>query len=647
MSLENKSYTADDITILQGLEGIRKRPAMYIGSTNAFGLHHLVWEMIDNAVDEVMNGFGDTIIVTIHKDGSVSVSDNGRGIPVDMIPAYKKPAVEILFTTLHSGGKFSDKVYNASSGLHGVGTCVVNALSDFCDVTIYKNGTINHIRFEDGGKKVAVPLEVLGTTKKTGTTVRFKPDATVFTTVEFKWDTIYNHMQGRAFLTKGHFLLKDERSGLEQEFYYEDGIKQYVETCNQNKRPMSDIIYFQETEGKIEMSVAMQYCYEDYAETLFSYANSIRTKDGGSHETGFRLGLTRAVNDFAEANKLLKGKTNLDGNDIREGLTAVISLKLPEALNEFEGQTKSKLGSPEALNAVNNFIYKNFSYYLAENKDFALTLIKKCYDSQAARLAARKAREETRTHKKAKSEMIVSDKLTPAQSKDYKNCELFIVEGESAGGSARKARDRIYQAILPLRGKPLNTDGVTMDRMLKNEEFSTIIATIGSGVGQGFNVEDAHYGKIIIMTDADTDGAHIQTLLLTFFYRYMRPLIDAGMVYVAVPPLYHVQKMDAKGRIVAEKYAWDDKDLALAKQEVGRGYTVSRFKGLGEMNVDQLKDTTMNKAKRKLIQIHIEDAMLVEKRVGILMGKDTTIRRQWVEENVDFSNHDDFKKEDI
>ncbi len=647
MSNEPTSYTADDITVLQGLEGIRKRPAMYIGSTNTFGLHHLVWEMIDNAVDEIMNGFGSNVIVTIYKDGSVSVQDDGRGIPVDILKSYNKPAVEVIFTTLHSGGKFSDKVYNASSGLHGVGTCVVNALSLYCDVTICKNGKINHIRFEDGGRKVAVPMEVLGNTKKSGTTVRFKPDPSIFTTVDFKWDTIYNHMQGRAFLTKGHFILKDERSGLEQDFYYENGIKQYVETCNQNKRPMSDIIYFHETEGKIEMSVAMQYCYEDYAETLFSYANSIRTKDGGSHETGFRAGLTRAVNDFAANNNLLKGKVNLDGNDIREGLTAVISLKLPEGINEFEGQTKTRLGSPEALNAVTNFIYKNFSYYLAENKDFALNLIKKCYDSQNARLAARKAREESRTHKKAKSEMIVSDKLTPAQSKDYKNCELFIVEGESAGGSARKARDRIYQAILPLRGKPLNTDGVTMERMLKNEEFSTIIGTIGSGVGQSFNVEDSHYGKVIIMTDADTDGAHIQTLLLTFFYRYMRPLIDAGMVYVAVPPLYHVKKIDSKGKTVSEKYAWDDKGLEIAKQEVGKGYTVSRFKGLGEMNVDQLRDTTMDKAKRRLIKINIEDSMLVEKRVGILMGKDTTIRRQWVEENVDFSNHDDFDKEVI
>ncbi|MDD4154472.1 MAG: ATP-binding protein, partial [Bacilli bacterium] len=536
------TYTAEDIDILEGLSGVRKRPAMYIGSTNSSGLHHLVWEVIDNGVDEALSGYGNKIAVTIHKDGSLSVEDEGRGIPVDLHHQTNMPAVQLIFSTLHSGGKFSDAVYKSSAGLHGVGASVTNALSEFLDVTVYRDGLINHLRFENGGK-LATPLEVIGKTNKHGTLVRFKPDATIFSSIDFKWDTIYNHLQESAFLLKRvRFILKDERTDLSHEFYYVDGLKEYVTTLNQSKKPLGNVVSFEDDANGIIIECAMQYCIEDYNESIYSYANNVRTRDGGTHETGFRIGLTRAVNDFAVEHSLLKGKSKIEGSDIREGLTAILSLKIPESLLQYEGQTKSKLGTPEAIQAVNNFIYSKLTYYLNENKEFAVNLIKKVNDSRDARLAARKAKEEARTTKKVKNDLLISDKLTPCQSKDYPLNELFIVEGESAGGTARKGRDRLHQAILPLRGKPLNTDNVTMDRMLKNEEFATIISTIGANVGQNFDIEDSRYGKIIIMTDADTDGAHIQTLLLTFFYHYMRPLVNKGKIYVAVPPLYRVYK---------------------------------------------------------------------------------------------------------
>ena len=406
---------------------------------------------------------------------------------------------------------------------------------------------------------------------------------------------------------------------------------------------MSPVIYFEDKTGEIKMETALQYCGEDYNEIVFSYANNVRTRDGGTHETGFKMGITRAVNDFAEENELLKGKQKLEGGDIREGLTAVISLQIPEPILEYEGQTKSKLGTADALMLVNNFIYSKFTYYLAENKEFAINLIKKCVDSQGARIAARKAKEEARSAKKTRQEIILSDKLTPAQSKDYEKNELFIVEGESAGGTARKGRDRVHQAILPLRGKPLNTDNVTIDRMLKNQEFATIINAIGANFGQNFDAKESHYGKVIIMTDADTDGAHIQTLLLTFFYNYMRGLITEGKVFIAVPPLYRVYK-EINKRIIYE-YAWDNSGLEKAKLKIGAGYKISRYKGLGEMDASQLWETTMNPKERKLIRIGIEDPLLVEKRVGVLMGKDPGVRRKWVEENVDFTLVDTFIKE--
>ena len=643
--MANNNYTADDIHVLQGLEGVRKRPAMYIGSTNATGLHHLVWEVVDNAVDEALSGYGNIITVTIHKDGSVSVLDEGRGIPVGINKETGKSAVDLVFSELHAGGKFNSAVYKSAAGLHGVGASVTNALSEYCDVTVFRDGNINHIRYENGGHLVT-PLEVTGQTRKHGTLVRFKPDATIFTTVEFKADIISSHLQESAFLMKGvHFVLVDERVNTRDEFYYQNGLVEYINNMNMNKNHLTPVMSFSDidSETNIDVEIAMQFCNEDYNETTYSYVNNVRTRDGGTHETGFRAGLTKAVNDFGEQQNILKGK-KLEGNDIREGLTTIIALKIPEAYLEFEGQTKGKLGTPQAVTVVSNIIYNKFSYYLLENKELAMRIIKKCLDSQAARIAARKAKEEVRSSKKVKQEVILSDKLTPAQSKDYKKNELFIVEGDSAGGSAKKGRDRLHQAILPLRGKPLNTDSISMDRLLHNEEFATVINTIGAGFGQSFDIEDIHYGKIIIMTDADTDGAHIQTLLLTFFYHYMRELITSGHVYIAVPPLYRVYKEDKSHKVI-QRYAWSDAELDEAKKYVGAGYKINRYKGLGEMDAVQLKETTMDPKSRLLIQVDIEDPFLVERRVNVLMGKDTSLRKKWVEDNVDFNEIDTFIKE--
>ena len=642
--MAERQYTANDIHILQGLEGVRKRPAMYIGSSNSSGLHHLVWEVVDNAVDEALSGFGKNIIVTLHKDGSCSVLDEGRGIPVDINKETGRPGVEIVFTELHAGGKFNSQVYKSAGGLHGVGASVTNALSVWCDVTVYQNGGVYHLKFENGGHLVT-PLERIGDTKKHGTLVRFKPDPEIFSTVDFKYDTIASHLQESAFLMKGvRFIIYDERSGDKQEFFYQNGLVEYITNLNSEKNPIIDVVNFSEVDSitNIETEIALQYCYEDYNETIYSYVNNVKTGDGGTHESGFRTGITRAVNDFAESQGMLKGK-KLEGSDIREGLTAIVSLKIPEELLEFEGQTKGKLGTPAANSVVSNLIYNKFTYYLTENKESAIRIIKKCMDSQQARLAARKAKDEARSSKKTKQEVILSDKLTPAQSKEYLKNELFIVEGDSAGGTAKKGRDRIHQAILPLRGKPLNTDSISLDKLLHNEEIATIINTVGAGFGQSFDIEDIHYGKIIIMTDADTDGAHIQTLLLTFFYHYMRQLITAGHIYIAVPPLYRIYKED--GKKLVQEYAWDDEGLEKAKKKVGAGYKINRYKGLGEMDAIQLKETTMDPRTRFLIKVDINDPFLVEKRVKILMGSDASIRRKWVEENVDFNRIDTFMKE--
>lgn len=634
------NYTAADIDILEGLAGVRKRPAMYIGSTNLTGLHHLVWEIVDNAVDEAMSGFGKEIKIIIHRDGALSVEDEGRGIPVDIHRQTGIPAVQLIFSTLHSGGKFSSKVYTSSAGLHGVGSSVTNALSTYCDVTVFRNGKINHLRFEDGGK-LAVPLEVLGNTKKHGTLVRFKPDPRIFSTTEFKFDIIANHVKESAFLLKGvKFSVYNEKTQEKAEFCYEEGIKAYIKDLQAHKNTLGDVISFEGEDDTIRIDIAMQYAYQDYGENIYSYANNVRTRDGGTHEQGFRAGITKAVNDYAEENSLLKGKTKLEGSDIREGLTAVISLKIPEAKLEYEGQTKQKLGTPEALPILSNFVYNNFSYYLNEHKEFAVNLIKKCVDSQTARIAARKAKDEARSKRTIKQDIVLSDKLTPATSKDYDKNELFIVEGDSAGGTAKSSRDRMHQAILPLRGKPLNTFGIPVDRTLKNEECATMINTIGAGVKETFNADNSHYGKVIIMTDADTDGAHIQTLLITFFYNYMRPLILKGKLFVALPPLYRVSK-EVNHKMIY-KYAWNENDLIEAKKEIGVGCRVSRYKGLGEMNAEQLWESTMDPRRRQLLKVTIEDAILAEQRVNVLMGNDAQARRSWIEENINFNEVDSF-----
>ena len=552
------NYNDDAIQVLEGLDAVRKRPGMYIGSTDGTGLHHLVWEIVDNAVDEALSGFGDVIAVTLNKDGSVSVSDSGRGMPTGM-HAMGKPTVEVIFTVLHAGGKFGQGGYKTSGGLHGVGSSVVNALSSWLEVEITRDGSVYRQRFENGGHPVT-GLEKIGKApkSKTGTKVTFMPDASIFSTTDFKFNTISERLKESAFLLKNVTMTLTDLRGEEEvreEFHYENGVQDFVSYLNEDKETLTPVIYIDGDQQEFHLELALQY-NDGYSDNILSFVNNVRTKDGGTHETGFKSAITKALNDYARKTGLLKEKDkNLEGSDYREGLSAVISLLVPEEHLQFEGQTKDKLGSPLARPIVDSIVSEHLTYFLMENGDLASNLVRKAIKARDAREAARKARDASRNGKKNKKDKgLLSGKLTPAQSKNAKKNELYLVEGDSAGGSAKQGRDRKFQAILPLRGKVLNTEKAKMADILKNEEINTMIYTIGAGVGADFNLDDINYDKIIIMTDADTDGAHIQTLLLTFFYRYMRPLVEAGHVYIALPPLYKMSKGKGKKEVV--EYAW-------------------------------------------------------------------------------------------
>lgn len=633
------NYGDDAIQVLEGLDAVRKRPGMYIGSTDGTGLHHLVWEIVDNAVDEALSGFGNRIDVIINKDGSITVTDHGRGMPTGM-HAMGKPTVEVIFTVLHAGGKFGQGGYKTSGGLHGVGSSVVNALSSWLEVEIIRDGAIYRQRFENGGKPVTT-LKKIGTApkSKSGTSVSFMPDQSVFSKIDFKFNTIAERLKESAFLLKNVTLtLTDNRSEEAEhlEFHYENGVQDFVEYLNEDKETLTPIMFFEGEEQEFHIEVALQY-NDGFSDNILSFVNNVRTKDGGTHETGLKSAITKSMNDYARKTGLLKEKDkNLEGSDYREGLSAILSILVPEEHLQFEGQTKDKLGSPLARPIVDGIVSEKLTYFLMENGDLASNLIRKAIKARDAREAARKARDESRNGKKSKKDKgLLSGKLTPAQSKNAKKNELYLVEGDSAGGSAKQGRDRKFQAILPLRGKVLNTAKAKMADIIKNEEINTMIHTIGAGVGPDFNIDDINYDKVIIMTDADTDGAHIQTLLLTFFYRYMRPLVEEGHVYIALPPLYKMSKGKGKKEIV--EYAWTDIELEELRQKFGKGSLLQRYKGLGEMNADQLWETTMNPETRTLIRVTIEDLARAERRVNVLMGDKVPPRRQWIEDNVKFT----------
>ncbi|MFP1649374.1 DNA topoisomerase IV subunit B [Enterococcus mundtii] len=631
-------YNDASIQVLEGLEAVRKRPGMYIGSTDSRGLHHLVYEIVDNAVDEALSGYGNEIAVTIHEDNSVTVTDSGRGMPVGM-HASGIPTVEVIFTVLHAGGKFGQGGYKTSGGLHGVGASVVNALSKWLTVTIVRDGIEYQQTFKQGGKPDGT-LKKIGKTKKAnGTSVHFLPDDSIFSTTKFSYDTLSERLRESAFLLKGvKITLTDLRGDetVQEVFHYEEGIKEFVAYLNEEKDTLTPVVYFSGEKEGIEVEVAYQY-NDGYSENVLSFVNNVRTKDGGTHEVGMKTAMTKAYNEYARKVGLLKERDkNLEGSDFREGLATVLSIRVPEHLLQFEGQTKEKLGTPIARSVVDNVMSEQMGFYLQENSEMSQMLIRKAIKAREAREAARKAREESRNGKKRKKgESLLSGKLTPAQSRNPKKNELYLVEGDSAGGSAKQGRDRKFQAILPLRGKVINTEKAKMQDILKNEEINTMIYTIGAGVGPEFSIEDCNYDKIIIMTDADTDGAHIQVLLLTFFYRYMKPLIEAGKVYIALPPLYKVSKGQGKKQVV--EYAWTDDELAAVIKTVGKGYMLQRYKGLGEMNAEQLWETTMDPTSRTLIRVRIDDAAQAERRVTTLMGDKVEPRRKWIENHVQFS----------
>ncbi len=639
-SMPKQQYDESSIVILEGLDAVRKRPGMYIGSTDSKGLHHLVWEIVDNAIDEALNGYGDEITITLEKDGSVTVEDHGRGMPVGKHKSGVS-TLQVIFTILHAGGKFtSHGGYTSAGGLHGVGASVVNALCTWCKVMVHDGKDVWSMTFEDGGSKIG-KLEKVGKTNHTGSIVSFKPDPSIFKSVHFSYSTICERAQEDAFLLKGlKMIVRDKRKEEREVVYqYEDGLKAFIEEVNQDHTPMHDPISFRGESNQIIVEGCFQYT-DEYQENIFSFTNMVRTRDGGSHETGAKQAFTKVFNEYARKNGFLKEKDKgFDGNDVREGLTLVINLTIPEDYLQFEGQTKEKLGTPEAKPATETVVSENLRYFLEENKEVANALVRKIIKAAQARNAARKARADIRNGKgKNRSERVLSGKLASAQSKDARRKELYLVEGDSAGGSAKQGRDSKYQAILPLRGKVLNTEKASLEAIEKNEELNTIIHAVGAGVGANFTAEDSNYYKVIIMTDADDDGAHIQNLLLTFFYRYMRDLITHEMLYIALPPLYRIAKAGK------EYYLYTNEELDEKKAELKNGYTITRYKGLGEMNATQLWDTTMNPESRTLLCVTIENAMMAEKRVTELMGDKAELRRNWIEDNVVFTLEDDYKE---
>ncbi len=622
-------YDENQIQVLEGLEAVRKRPGMYIGSTSVRGLHHLVYEIVDNAIDEALAGYCENIDVTINPDNSVTVRDDGRGIPVGIHPKMGIPTVEVVFTILHAGGKFGGGGYKVSGGLHGVGSSVVNALSEWLEVEVSNGEHIYKQRYERG--KVASKLEIIGDTDKKGTTVTFMPDSLVFETVQFEYDVLLTRLREQAFLNKGiHINFKDKRPAEEvlNELYYEGGIKSFVEYINQEKTPLHpDVIYLSKEKENMIVEIAMQYT-DSYSENLVSFANNINTTEGGMHETGFKSALTRILNDYAKKRNMLKDSDKaLSGEDVREGLTAIISVKLQEA--QFEGQTKTKLGNSEARTATEGMMQDVFAAYLEENPGVGKLILEKAFSASRAREAARKARELTR-RKTALENTRLPGKLADCSEKNNEFTEIYIVEGDSAGGSAKQGRDRRFQAILPLWGKMLNVEKVRIDKVIGNEKLLPVITALGAGVGEDFDVEKLRYGKIIIIADADVDGSHIRTLLLTFFFRYMRPLIEEGHVYLAQPPLYKV----FKGKNT--RYAYTDDQLKEALSEIGNDANVQRYKGLGEMNPDQLWETTMDPATRTVLKVTLDDAIEADKIFSVLMGEEVEPRREFIENNAKY-----------
>ena len=639
-SMAKQDYNENSIKILEGLEAVRKRPGMYIGSTDKRGMHHLIWEIVDNGIDEVINGYGNYIKIILEKDGSITIADNGRGVPVGM-HASGKSTPEVIYTILHAGGKFEEGGYKVSGGLHGVGASVVNALSSWMVVTIYRDGKISQIKFKDGGK-VDSKLKEIGKTNKTGTIVQFMPDKEIFKNCNFSFTTICERMQESAFLNPNLTVeVIDVEDNLSAKYHYETGLTAFVEYVNEGHKPLHKVVQFNNVKNRIDVAIALQYT-DTYNEQILSFVNDVKTGDGGSHEVGFKSGLTKAFNEYAKNNNIVKGNSSLTGDDLREGLSAIISVRIPEDILQFEGQTKGKLGTPEAKSAVEQVIYENLKFYLEENKEIAKTILEKADKSRQAREAARKARESVRKGDKTKNnrERIISEKLAKATSKDYSKNELFLVEGDSAGGSAKSYRDREHQAILPLRGKVLNTEKASSNDIENNAELRLIEYAIGAGLGQDFDVKESNYGKVIIMTDADVDGSHIQILLITFFYKFMRPLIENGMLYIATPPLYSVET-GAKG---VKEYIATDEELEEKKKTLKGNYKLQRFKGLGEMNADELYETTMSPKNRRLIRVTLSDAALAEKRIHTLMGDEVAPRKAWINENVDFTLEDDFRK---